>query len=104
MVHEVMILDHSGIELALLQLGAAVKLFVGISIVATLANPWVPSSMPLAIALHLGLCVGIAVVIGLVESLVARLKLRVVPQYIVVGLAAAGIALLSMIGRTGGHA
>jgi formate hydrogenlyase subunit 4 len=103
MVHEVMILDHSGPDLALLQLGAAVKLFVGISVVATLSNPWVPGTAALAVALHLGLCVGIAIVIGLSESVIARFKLRVVPQYIVVGIAAAGIALLSMIGRTGGH-
>jgi formate hydrogenlyase subunit 4 len=103
MVHEVMILDHSGPELALLHYGAAVKLFVGISVVATLANPWVPGNAALAILLHVALCIGIAIVIAMVESLIARLKLRVVPQYIVVGLAAAGIALLSMIGRTGGQ-
>ncbi len=104
MVHEVMILDHSGPELALLQFGAAVKLFVGISVVATLANPWTHAGTLAAIAIHFALCLGIAAVLGLVESLIARLKLRVVPQYIVIGLAASGIALLSMIGRAGGHA
>ena len=39
MVHEVMILDHSGPELAALQLGAAIKLFVGISVVGDAAQP-----------------------------------------------------------------
>ena len=102
MVHEVMILDHSGPELGLIQLGAAIKLFIGISIVARLANPWAGSSSAVVMALHLALCFGIAIVIGLVESLIARLKLRVVPQYIVVGLVAGGIALLSMLGRGGG--
>ena len=102
MVHEVMILDHSGPELAFLQHGAAIKLFVGISIVAALANPCAGSSSLVVMAVHLGLCFGIAIVIGLVESLIARLKLRVVPQYIVVGLVAGGIALLSMLGRGGG--
>jgi formate hydrogenlyase subunit 4 len=104
MVHEVMILDHSGPELALVQLGAAMKLFVGIAVIATLANPWTPASALAVIAIHVALCFGLAVLIGLSESLIARLKLRVVPQYIVVGLAAGGIALLSMIGRVGGHA
>jgi formate hydrogenlyase subunit 4 len=103
MVHEVMILDHSGRELALLQLGAAIKLFVGISVIASLASPWTSSNPLAAIAIHVALCVAVAVLIGLIESLIARLKLRVVPQYIVVGLAAGGIALLSMIGRAGGH-
>lgn len=102
MVHEVMILDHSGPELAFLQLGAAVKLFVGIAIVARLANPWAGSSSVAVVAVHIGLCFVIAIVIGLIESLIARLKLRVVPQYIVVGLVAGGIALLSMLGRGGG--
>jgi formate hydrogenlyase subunit 4 len=103
MVHEVMILDHSGPELGVVQLGAALKLFVGISIVATLANPWTPEHELVALAVHLLLCIGIAVVLGLVESLVARLKLRVVPQYIVVGLVAGSVALLTMLGRMGGR-
>ena len=102
MVHEVMILDHSGPDLAFLQLGAAIKLFVGISVVAMLMNPWPRGNALVGIVLHVGMCLGIAVVLGLVESLIARVKLRVVPQYIVVGLVAGGIALLSMLGRIGG--
>lgn len=100
MVHEVMILDHSGPELAWLQLGAAIKLFVGISLVATLLDPVTDGG--LAVLVHLALCVAIAIAIGLSESLVARLKLRVVPQYIVVALVAGGIALLSLLGRGAG--
>jgi formate hydrogenlyase subunit 4 len=103
MVHEVMILDHSGPELALLQLGAAIKLYVGISVTAMLLDPLAGDSSIAAIATHLGICLVIAVVIGLSESLIARLKLRVVPQYIVIGLIAAGVALLAMLSR-GGHA
>jgi formate hydrogenlyase subunit 4 len=102
MVHEVMILDHSGRELALLQLGAALKLFVAISISAMLVNPLAGEPSLLTVVVHLGLCIGIAVVVGMTESLIARLKLRVVPQYIVIGLVAAGIALLSILGR-GAH-
>ncbi len=99
MVHEVMTLDHSGRELALLQLGAAIKLFIGISVLATLLNPLAGSSTAACVALQIGLCVGIAVVIGMSEALIARIKLRVVPQYIVVGLVAGGIALISMLAR-----
>jgi formate hydrogenlyase subunit 4 len=102
MVHEVMILDHSGPELAMLHLGAAIKMFVAISVTAMLLNPLAGHGAITAMAAHVGICLAIAVVLGMVESLIARLKLRVVPQYIVVGLVAAGIALLSMLGR-GGH-
>lgn len=102
MVHEVMLLDHSGPELAMLQLGAAIRLFVGISVTAMLLDPFAGERSLTAIGAHLGLCLVIAIAIGLSESLIARLKLRVVPQYIVVGLVAAAIALLSLLGR-GGH-
>lgn len=101
MVHEVMILDHSGAELALLHLAAAIKMFVAISVTARLLNPLAGHGALVATAAHVGICLAIAVVLGLVESLIARLKLRVVPQYIVVGLVAGGIALLSMLGRGG---
>ena len=101
MVHEVMVLDHSGPELAYLQASAALKLFVGISVVARLINPWSGGGTLVAAAIHLGLCLAVAIAIGLSESLLARLKLRVVPQYIVVGLVAGGIALLAMLGRGG---
>jgi formate hydrogenlyase subunit 4 len=99
MVHEVMILDHSGPELAMLHLGAAIKMYVGIAVTAMLLNPLAGHASVVAVAAHLGICIVIALVLGLTESLIARLKLRVVPQYIVVGLVAAGIALLSMLGR-----
>ncbi|HWU88824.1 MAG TPA: NADH-quinone oxidoreductase subunit H [Kofleriaceae bacterium] len=103
MVHEVMILDHSGPELAMLHLGAAIKLFVAVSVTAMLVNPLAGQHTIAAVAAHLGLCVLIAIALGMIESLIARLKLRVVPQYIVVALVAAGVSLLTMLGR-GGHA
>jgi formate hydrogenlyase subunit 4 len=102
MVHEVMVLDHSGPDLAAIQVGAAVKLLVGASFLATLLNPWAGSETPLAGVVNLGLCVFVAVVIGTVESLVARLKLRAVPQYIAVALAAGAVALLAAAWRVGG--
>lgn len=103
MVHEVMILDHSGPELAMLQLGSAIKMFVAVSVAAMLLNPLAGEHSVASVASHLGICIAIAIVLGMVESSIARLELRVVPQYIVVGLVAAGISVLSMLGR-GGHA
>jgi formate hydrogenlyase subunit 4 len=104
MIHEVMVLDHSGPELAAIQTGAAVKLTVGVSIIAALLNPWAGSArvVPAAIA-NVLLCVAVAALLGSVESLVARLKLRAVPQYIVVALVAGGVALLATTWRMGGQ-
>lgn len=110
MVHEVMILDHSGPDLAAIQLGSAIKFFIGASVVAALINPLAGSpaltegaaGMALLVFVHLALCVLVAVIVGTVESLIARLKLRTVPQYIVVALASGVVALLGTLLRQGG--
>jgi formate hydrogenlyase subunit 4 len=103
MVHEVMILDHSGPDLAALHVGSAVKLTVGLSMIAALLNPLAGRAAPaLAAATNLALTLALAVGIGTVESLIARLKLRAVPQYIVVALVAAGVALLATTFRAEG--
>lgn len=105
MVHEVMILDHSGPDLAAIQLASALKLYVGASLLATLMNP-IPApdnaaAAALGVAVHLAICVAVAIVVGTIESLIARLKLRTVPQYIVVALAAGVVALLGTLLRQG---
>lgn len=103
MIHEVMILDHSGPDLAALHLGSAIKLTVGLSLIAALLNPLAGKASPAAAAVaNLGIMIALAVAIGTVESLVARLKLRAVPQYVVVALVAAGVALLATTFRAGG--
>lgn len=101
MVHEVMVLDHSGPELAMLQASAAIKTFVAIAVTATLLDPLSGRGTFAGVVAHLGICFAVAIGLGLVESLIARLKLRIVPPYIVVALVAAAIALLSTLGRGG---
>jgi formate hydrogenlyase subunit 4 len=101
MVHEVMILDHSGPELAFLQYAAALKLTLGAALLASLLNPLTGDNGVLAVVAQLALTLLVAVALGIVESLFARLKLRVVPQYIFVGLIAAFVALLTAAWRNG---
>jgi formate hydrogenlyase subunit 4 len=103
MVHEVMILDHSGPELAAIQYGSAVKLYVGACVLATLLNPWAGSGTVASVLANLTLCVLVAVLVGTSESLIARLKLRIVPLYIAVALASAAVALLATAWRAGGR-
>jgi len=102
MVHEVMILDHNGPELAAIQYANGVKLLVGAAIIATLVNPLAGTGSVFAAALTFGLCLLVAVVVGTVESLIARLKLRAVPQYVAVAIAAGAVALLATTWRLGG--
>jgi formate hydrogenlyase subunit 4 len=103
MVHEVMVLDHSGPDLAALQAGSAIKLTVGLSLIAGLLDPLVGQASPGVVAAgNLVVMLLLAVALGTVESVIARLKLKSVPQYIVVAIVAAGIALLATTFRTGG--
>lgn len=103
MVHEVMILDHSGPDLAALQAGSALKLTVGLGLVASLLDPFAGrAGVLVAAAGNLLVLALLAVLVGTIESLIARLKLRVVPQYVVVALVAAAVALLATTWRVGG--
>lgn len=102
MVHEVMILDHSGPDLAAIQWAAAIKLFLCSSMIATLLNPWAGQEGLPCLAANVLLCCAVAALVGTIESLIARLKLRSVPQYIVVAFASGVIALLATAWRAGG--
>jgi formate hydrogenlyase subunit 4 len=104
MIHEVMILDHSGPDLAALQYGSAVKLTLCAALEASLLNPLDSSSASAAwiAASNVGLTLVVAVLVGAVESLSARLRLKAVPQYLLAGLLAAFVALLASTWRSGG--
>lgn len=83
MIHEVMILDHSGPELAAMQYAAGLKMTLYAGLIATLLNPFDPLAAPLAaVATSLGLMLLVAVVLGCFESLMARLPLPWVTRYI----------------------
>ena len=97
MIHEVMILDHSGPELAALQASAAMKLTLGLSILAALVNPW-----PGSPAAHVAACLLLAVLVGTIESIIARFKMSAIPQFILAGLVAAAVALLATSWRGAG--
>jgi formate hydrogenlyase subunit 4 len=92
MVHEVMVLDHSGPELAAMQYASAVKMTTYAGLIAALLNPFDPFDAPLACGLASLLVMGaVAVAVGCVESLVARLRMRLVPRYLMLAsLVAAG--------------
>jgi formate hydrogenlyase subunit 4 len=79
MVHEAMVLDHSGPPLAVILHGAALKLLVFAVLLSEAVLPlgnWPP---PVAAGALAGGVVCIAAATGLVESLLARLAFRRVP-------------------------
>ncbi|WP_341889396.1 NADH-quinone oxidoreductase subunit H [Variovorax sp. YR752] len=94
MIHEVMVLDHSGPELAAMQYAAAVKMTIYAGLIAALLNPVDPFAAPLAaVVVTLAIMAAVAVAVGCVESLVARLRLRYVPRYLMLASALAALGL-----------
>lgn len=94
MIHEVIVLDHSGPELAMLLYANAVKLalfgalVVGVLIPLGSLPPW------LAILVLVGGLGLVAVAIGIVESSMARLRMNRLPQFLV---AASALAVFGVI-------
>ncbi len=72
MIHEVMVLDHSGPAFGLILYGAAIKLFVFAALIVRLALPIQSGYAAVDWAVFLAGTVLVAVLIGVVESVMAR--------------------------------
>jgi formate hydrogenlyase subunit 4 len=83
MIHEVMVLDHSGPDLAFILYGASLKLFLFGALVVRLTLGFRFQSPWLALVSFLGGMVAFAVLVGTVESSMARLRMSRVPQMLV---------------------
>jgi len=81
MIHEVMILDYSGPDLAFMHYAAWLKMVV---LITLLANLLVPSGVSLigGFLLFLAIFLLLAMIVAAVESLMARLRMSHVPQFI----------------------
>jgi formate hydrogenlyase subunit 4 len=83
MIHEVMVLDHSGPDFAMILYGASLKLWIlgallaGVLIPVRTGNGWLDGGATVVGVLLL------AVATGVVESVMARLRLLRVPQLLV---------------------
>jgi len=97
MIHEVMVLDHGGVDFAYIQYGATLKLWVLGGLIMSLLVPRT-GQWYLDIAAAIGGLAVVAIATGVVESIMARLRLVRVPQLLVAALAmsALGLALALM--------
>ena len=92
MIHEVMVLDHSGPDLAYIHYAAALKLWIVGSLLVGLLVPLRSGILWLdGLAMLLGMA-ALAGIIGMIEAAMARYRLVHVPQFIV------GAATLSAVG------
>jgi formate hydrogenlyase subunit 4 len=100
MIHEVMVLDHSGPDLAFILYGSALKMWLFGALLVSLLVPAGGTAWASAV-LFLGGMAGVAVCVGVVESVMARLRLDRVPRFL--GLAGVLAALAALLLMTGGR-
>jgi len=79
MIHEVMVLDHSGADLGFILYGKAVKLFLFGSILVSIIFTFKTQDLLTDTALFIFEIIGLAIFIGVIESTMARLRLNKVP-------------------------
>ena len=92
MIHEVMVLDYGGPDLAFIIYGGALKLWLLGALLANIFLPLAGLSGPAQVACLVGGMFAVAVLTGVIESVMARLSLLKVPQLLV------GAATLSILG------
>jgi len=97
MIHEVMVLDHSGPAFALIQYGASLKLFVLGAFFMHLAMPYTTGNPYADWGIFVISMLVLAVSVGVVESVMARLRLVRVPQLLVAATILAAFSTLLVI-------
>jgi formate hydrogenlyase subunit 4 len=93
MIHEVMALDHGGPDLAMIQYGACLKLWIFGCLLAGMLMPARSGWFVLDLAAGLSGLALLAVLTGVVESVMARLRLVRVPQLLIAASILAVVAL-----------
>ena len=97
MIHEALILDNSGPDLAMIHYAAALKLWVFFSFLATLVLPNLSAGMWVEFALYYLFIILLTVSVGVVESVMARFRFLKVPQLLAGALALALLAVVLVV-------
>jgi formate hydrogenlyase subunit 4 len=97
MIHEVMILDHSGPLLGVSLYAAALKMFILAALLLHVVAPFEVGPTWLNWPLFILEMLGVAVVIGILESVMARLQMRHVPYLLVSSILLCGLGFLLLV-------
>ena len=93
MIHEVLVLDHSGPDFAMIQYGAALKMWLFATIIIGVAAPWHSGNRWIDTAAGLIGMLVLGITTGLIESSMARLRLLRVPQLLLTAIVLSALAL-----------
>ncbi len=94
MIHEVMILDNSGPDLAYILYGSALKLWAFGTILVSIVLPFKTENYFCDSAVFLAGMLFLAVIIGILESIMARFRLDKVPKMLIT---AAALSIMALI-------
>jgi len=97
MIHEAMILDHSGPLLGLIEYGSAIKLFVLESLVLNLVMPLQPMPLWLGCLMWTAETIALSMAIGFIESVTARLRMPRVPTLLIAAILLCGSAFVMLV-------
>jgi formate hydrogenlyase subunit 4 len=94
MIHEVMILDNSGIDLFLYQYSGYIKLFIYAVLETAFYNPLGANLSAAGIAIFALTILVFSTVLATVETVTSRFKMKDIPHYL---LFAAAIGILNLL-------
>jgi formate hydrogenlyase subunit 4 len=97
MVHEVMVLDHSGPAFGMILYGAALKLFIFGALIVRLAVPVATGHAWLDWPVFIAGMLVVALVIGVVESTMALLRMTHVPVLLVAACLLSGFGIILVV-------
>ena len=97
MIHEAMVLDHSGPLLGLIEYGSSVKLFVLESLVLNLVLPLATLPVWLGAAIWVVGLLAVSAVVGVIESSMARLRMSRVPTLLIAAILLCGSAFVMLV-------
>ena len=100
MIHEAMILEYAGSDLALLELAASMRLTILLGLLTSLFVPWGIAgaglaALPLALAAFVVKVAALGVALGAVEVFIAKLRLFRVPELLAGSFVLAVLAVAS---------
>ena len=100
MIHEGMVLEYSGPNLALIEWASAIKFSAIVSLLIALFAPWgmaitlTPAAMGLAIVAMLVKTFALGVALAVIESGIAKLRMYSVPDFLGVAAAISALAVI----------
>ena len=97
MIHEVMVLDHSGPLLGIILYSAAMKMFILGTVLLHIILPFQTRTMWINWPMFIIELLGLAIVIGIVESIMARLRMRHIPGLLIAALLFCGFGFILLV-------